>query len=90
MNTKDVAPSIKERPDWAIAYRDGTSCAYCTQPLRPDPEYKKFSGDPLLERKRYSFCSIECACYSGMFSVTKGWIREAPIRTGERKISNPK
>ena len=24
----------------------------------------------------YKFCSIECACYAGEFSVTKGWLNK--------------
>lgn len=24
---------------------------------------------------KIAFCSIECACYAGYFSVTKGWIK---------------
>ena len=29
----------------------------------------------------YQFCSIECACYAGYFSVTKGWLKDP--KTGE-------
>ena len=25
--------------------------------------------------KRIAFCSIECACYAGYFSVSKGWLK---------------
>jgi hypothetical protein len=25
------------------------------------------------------FCSIECACYAGRFSVTKGWLPKKPL-----------
>ena len=28
------------------------------------------------EVEDYVYCSIECACYDGKFSVTKGWIDE--------------
>jgi hypothetical protein len=39
-------------------------CDGCNTPLR---ELKK----PYPKR---AFCSIECACYSGAFSVQQGWL----------------
>lgn len=37
------------------------------------PNCKRDLGEE-AESYRHAFCSIECACYSGAFSVTKGWI----------------
>jgi hypothetical protein len=28
------------------------------------------------------YCSIECACYDGAFSVTKGWLEGATTKSG--------
>ena len=30
--------------------------------------------------KPYLYCSIECACYDGCYSVTKGWIKHPITR----------
>lgn len=36
------------------------------------------------------FCSIECACYGGRFSVTKGWINDGqPVVKVPPKVKLP-
>jgi hypothetical protein len=39
-------------------------CFYCK---------KRFS---VPEGRKYPFCSWECACYSGYYNITKGWIKD--------------
>jgi len=39
-------------------------------------------------KEKEVFCSIECACYSGCFSVTKGWIKDVEKYKRERENVN--
>jgi hypothetical protein len=32
------------------------------------------------------YCSIECACYAGAYSVTKGWLPERKDGDGEPRV----
>lgn len=38
--------------------------------------------DQLKQRNGYCYCSIECACYDGTLSVTKGWIATPSLFRG--------
>lgn len=46
----------------------------------------KLSSGGYESPDKHLFCSIECACYAGRFSVTKGWINSRhPVLKSERK-----
>ena len=50
-------------------------------------EYKECDRDA----GEYRFCSIECACYSGKFSVTKGWLDDTDkSRNNKSNKTTPK
>jgi len=38
--------------------------------------------------EEYLYCSIECACYDGTFSVTKGWLIDPDTLKGDIDDSN--
>ena len=38
--------------------------------------------DRLNQHNGYIYCSIECACYDGTFSVRKGWIVKPSLFRG--------
>jgi len=42
----------------------------------------KSLGAMVKEHNGFAYCSIECACYDGTFSVRKGWVRLPHIFLG--------
>jgi len=53
-------------------------CAYCDRVISNVPEGEW----------RQHLCSLECACYAGVYSVREGWINKDKIieKTGTPKI----
>ena len=40
------------------------------------------SSTPYPENRKYWYCSVECACYDGTFSVRYGWLKKPSLYEG--------
>jgi len=53
-------------------------------PQKLKHECKSEGCKSMIDQEK-NYCSIECACYSGVFSVTKGWIQKE--KEGNNNVS---